>query len=102
MLFQLRTVTDASWAGETLIIDDSHIFPRRSQYGQITALGSPDLWDSDTGGYIHILGWKSALIKRQCRSTFRAETQGMIYGTETGTHMRASICKMRGKFEHKD
>jgi hypothetical protein len=96
----LITVTDASWAGETLVIDN-HVFPRRSQYGEMTLLGHPDLWDKDEG-YVHFLGWKSALIKRQCRSTFRAETQGMTYGTENTTHMRAAIAHMRGMFVKRD
>jgi len=94
------TVSDASWAGEDLIIDDK-VFPRRSQYGTIMALGHPDLWDKQAG-YIHFLGWKSGLIKRLCRSTFRAETQGSTYGTETTTHMRAAIASMTGKFDQKD
>ena len=81
----MTTITDASWAGEDLIID-SRIFPRRGQYGMMTALGSPELWDQN-GGYIHVLGWKSGIIHRTCRSTFRAETQGMTYGTEEGVYM---------------
>ena len=67
----------------------------------VTALGSPDLWDQD-GGYLHILGWKSAIIHRTCRSTFRAETQGMTYGTEAGVHIRAALSQMKGKFNRKD
>ena len=61
------TITDASWAGEKLIVDDK-VFPRRSQYGRINCLGNASLWDTKEGG-VHIIGWKSALIKRQCRST---------------------------------
>ena len=52
------TISDASWANDEKIIDDK-VFPRRSQYGRITALGHPSLWDSDEG-LIHIIGWKSA------------------------------------------
>ena len=93
----LMTISDASWAGERLIIND-RVFPRRSQFGYLTCLGDPNLWTSDEG-YIHAIGWKSAIIKRQCRSTFRAETMAMTYGTEAGTHLRAAIARMRGLFD---
>ena len=58
------TITDASWAGEKLIVDDK-VFPRRSQYGRINCLGNHSSWDGKEGG-VHIISWKSALIKRQC------------------------------------
>jgi len=90
------TISDASWAGEKMVIDD-RVFPRRSQFGFMTCLGDPNLWTADEG-YVHIIGWKSAIIKRQCRSTFRAETMAMTYGTEAATHLRASIARMRGLF----
>ena len=93
------TISDASWAGEKMVISDSdRVFPRRSQFGFFTCLGDPNLWTSDEG-YIHTIGWKSAIIKRQCRSTFRAETMAMTYGTEAATHLRAAIARMRGLFE---
>ena len=52
----LISIHDASWANEEKIID-GHIFPRRSQYGRITCMGHPDLWDGDTG-IVHFIGWK--------------------------------------------
>ena len=64
-------------------------------------MGSPELWEGKEGG-VHIISWKSALIKRQCRSTFRAETQGMGYGTEVGAHLRAVLTQLDGKFKYKD
>ena len=93
----LVTVTDASWANEKKIID-GHIYPRRSQFGRINALGSPDLWDGDDG-CLHIIGWKSGLIRRMCRSTFRAESHGMMYGTEMGVYLRAVYAELHDKFE---
>jgi len=96
----LVTTTDASWANEKKIID-GHIYPRRSQFGRINAIGSPDLWDGDNG-VIHIIGWKSGLIRRMCRSTFRAESQGMTYGTETGVYIRAVFTEVHGKFEFRN
>jgi hypothetical protein len=97
----LLTITDASWAGEELVHDD-RVFPRRSQYGRILALADPNLWDKSESGYMHIIGYKSALIKRLCRSTFRAETQGMVYGTEAGVHMRAVLAKITGQFKREN
>ena len=68
----LVTITDASWANGVLIIDEK-MLPRRSQYGRISCFGSSELWYGDKGG-VHIISWKSGLIKRRCRSTLRAET----------------------------
>jgi hypothetical protein len=90
----MLTVNDASWAGETKIVDD-RVFPRRSQMGVITLLASPDLLEGQEG-YIHIIGWSSKMIKRVCRSTMQAETHGMVRGTETGFRLRAAIADMRG------
>ena len=53
-------------------------------------------------GGVHFISWKSALIKRQCRSTFRAETQGMSYGVENGAYLRAVLTQLDGKFEYDD
>eukprot|EP00973_Karenia_brevis_P001029 141375-Karenia_brevis.AAC.1 len=69
----LITCTDASWANDTKY-ESNKVFTRRSQYGRINLLGDPKLWTEDVG-HVHFIGWKSALIMRQCRSTFRAETQ---------------------------
>ena len=99
-MMQSSTVSDASWANEEKIIDE-HIFPRRSQYGRFNCLGHPDLWDGEEGA-IHFIGWKSGLIKRMCRSTFRAETQGMSYAQEVGVHLRAALSELHGTFSYKN
>ena len=83
----LVSMHDASWANEEKIID-GHIFPRRSQYGRIQFLASPELWDGEDA-HVHFIGWKSGIIKRMCRSTFRAETQGCCYAMEAGVVLRA-------------
>ena len=90
----LMSIHDASWANEEKIIDE-HVFPRRSQYGRITCLGHPDLWDGDHG-VVHFIAWKSGIIKKMCRSTFRAETQGCCYAMETGVALRAVIAELMG------
>ena len=96
----LISIHDASWANEEKIID-GHIFPRRSQYGRITCMGHPDLWEGDTG-IVHFIGWKSGLIRRLCRSTFRAETQGCCYAMESGVALRALMCDIMGTRKRHD
>ena len=96
----LLSIHDASWANETKIIDH-HIFPRRSQYGRINCLADPSLWDGEEGT-IHFIGWKSGLIRKLCRSTFRAETQGCCYAMEAGVALRALITEIRGKKRRHD
>ena len=91
----LISISDASWANEDKIIDD-HIFPRRSQYGRIQCLGHPNLWDGEHGT-IQFIGWKSGIINKMCRSTFRAETQGCCYAMEAGVALRALITELQGK-----
>ena len=74
----MLTISDASWANDTKVVvnlhGDAKYFPKRSQFGRIHLLGEPRLW-SENGGIVHFIGFKSGLIKRTCRSTFRAETQ---------------------------
>ena len=83
----LVSMHDASWANEEKITDET-IFPRRSQYGRINCLGHPDSWEGHKG-VIHPTGWKSGIINKMCRSTFRAETQGCCYAMEAGVAIRA-------------
>merc|ERR1712039_190057 len=58
------SITDASFAGEKLVVEDK-TFPRRSQKGRITALADPKIWDGDKAN-MHIIGWRSTMIKRVC------------------------------------
>ena len=83
----MLSISDASWANDSKIVE-SKVFPKRSQYGRIKALADPKLWDAESG-VIHLIGWKSSLIKRVCRSTFRAETHAMIYAAEASDKIRA-------------
>ena len=93
----MLSISDASWANDSKIVE-CKVFPKRSQYGRITALADPKLWDAEEG-VIHFIGWKSSLIKRVCRSTFRAETHAMIYATEASDKIRAIITDLRGKYQ---
>ena len=67
----------------------------------MTLLGEKSLWEADEG-YVHFIGFKSGLIKRTCRSNFRAETHGMIYGTEASDNIRATISSLRGLFKRRN
>ena len=100
----LISISDASWANdEKIVITDMEThkrFPRRSQFGRITLLGDPKLWSANQG-YVHFLGFKSGLIKRTCRSTFRAETHGMLYSTETGDYIRAVVACLKNQLTTK-
>ena len=95
----LITITDASWANDVKIVDAKE-FPRRSQFGRIHLLADPCLWNGNAG-QVHFIGWKSGLIKRTCRSTLRAETHAMIYGTEASDNLRAVLVSLRGKLGNK-
>ena len=92
------------WANDDKVVVDHdfhRIFPRRSQFGRISLLGDPSLWDGDQG-YVHFLSFKSGLIKRTCRSTFRAETHAMLYATEASDSLRAVVSSLKGQFQRKD
>ena len=71
------------------------IYPRRSQMGRITLLAEDKLWNGDKGN-VYVLGWRSAVINRVCRSTFQAETQSGGKGVEFGLHIRAGIADAKG------
>jgi hypothetical protein len=89
------TISDASWANDGKITANGDVFPKRSQHGRITGLTHPDMWNG-TEGPLHVISWKRGLIKRVCRSTFRAETHGMIYATEASDRIRAILADIRG------
>ena len=95
----IATVTDASWAGETLIIDDK-VFPRKSQMGYVILLADKKLWDADEASVMPIC-WKSTLIKRTCRSTMQAETHAELGGTECAARLRAAYADLRGLLDIK-
>ena len=93
----MLTMSDASWASDDKIVNNE-VYTKRSQHGRITALSSQHMWDGDIGP-LHFISWKSGLIKRVCRSTFRAETHGMIYATEASDKVRAILADLRGQLE---
>ena len=89
------SIGDASWANDVLIVEDT-VFPRRSQYGRIQLIASPDLWDGDEG-YAYYVGAKSGLINRVCPSTMKAETHGQLKAKGEGDHIRSFLAEISGK-----
>ena len=74
---------------------DDKIFPRRSQYGRITILANPEMWDGELGHGYYIAS-KSGLIHRVCQSTMRAETHGAIKSTGIGWKIRCALTQASG------
>ena len=98
-LFQFRTshlitMTDASWAGDTEIVNN---IPQahRSQAARLVLLAGPEAM---TGIEIdfHPIAYGSTLIRRQCRSTLHAETQSLQQGVEESWKIRAALAEMHG------
>ena len=98
MLMQRRNSDKVESSMHVETDNDARLFPRRSQYGRILLLGDSKLWNSDEG-FVRFIGFKSGLIKRTCRSTFRAETHGMIYAKEASDGVRAMITDMHGELQ---
>ena len=45
---------------------------------------------------MHIIGWRSTMIKRVCRSTFNAETQALIDSVAAGARVRTIVADCKG------
>ena len=56
-------------------------------------LADPSIWDQDKAP-MYVLGWRSTMIRRVCRSTFAAETQAMISAVGEGEKIRAAMADM--------
>ena len=89
----LVTISDASFAAETKR-ENGKVLPRRSQKGRVTVSTDPKLWDEDKSP-MYVIGWRSTMIRRVCRSTFAAETQAMVAAVGEGEKLRAAIAHMK-------
>ena len=90
------TISDASFAGETLIENGKEL-PRRSQRGRVSAIVHPSIWDEKTkSAAMYVIGWKSSMIKRVCRSTMAAETMALTSGVGDDAKMCTVIDELRG------
>jgi len=89
------TVTDASFAQETIIEPDGREKPHRTQKAFMILLVDPSITERDEAG-CHIWCWRSLTDKRVCRATLQGEAHGMLSGTEMGDRLRAIIADCRG------
>ena len=89
------TVTDASFAQETVIEPDGTEKPHRTQKAFMNLLVDPEILSKDSGG-CHIWCWRSLTDKRVCRATLQGEAHGMLSGTEMGDRLRAIIRDCKG------
>ena len=64
-------------------------------------LADKSLWDGQVGN-AYVLGWKSTMIKRLCRSTMAAETQAMLSSVAHCMKLRACIADMLGHLKWGD
>ena len=89
------TVSDASFAQETVVDPNGTEKPHRTQKAYINLLVNPEICDNDTAN-CHIIAWRSLTDKRVCRATLQAEAHGMLSGTEMGDRLRATIVDCKG------
>ena len=89
------TVSDASFAQETVIEHDGTEKPHRTQKAFMILLVDPDITEKETAG-CHIWAWRSLTDKRVCRATLQGEAHGMLSGTEMGDRLRAIIADCKG------
>ena len=91
------SVTDASFAQETVIEPDGTEKPHRTQKVFLNLLVDPDL-TTKTGAGCHVWAWRSLTDKRVCRATLQGEAHGLLPGAEMGDRLRAIIAYCLGVF----
>ena len=89
------TVSDASFAQETVFEPDGKEKPHRTQKAFINLLVNPNILTKDEAS-CHIWCWRSLTDKRVCRATLQGEAHGLLSGTKMGDRLRAIICDCRG------
>jgi len=89
------TISDASFAQETVVEADGNEKPHRTQKAFMIMLVDPDILSKDTAG-CHVWTWRSLTDKRVCRATLQGEAHGMLSGTEMGDRLRAIIADCKG------
>ena len=89
------SITDASFAQETVIEADGTEKPHRTQKAFMNLLVDPEILTKESAG-CHLGGWRSLTDKRACRATIQAEARGMISGEEMGSRLRAIIADCKG------
>ena len=89
------TVTDASFAQETVVEANGVEKPHRTQKAFMVLLVDPKITAEPVAG-CHIWCWRSLTDKRVCRATLQGEAHGLLSGTEMGDRLRAIICDCKG------
>ena len=64
-------------------------------------LADPRIWTEDEAP-AHILSFKSAIIRRVCKSTMAAETQALGNGTDEAHRVRAILADMHNSLNLAD
>lgn len=91
---EIISITDASHAADFDLSASGMKMGFRSQSGRVLAVGGPEVMSSGTG-HIHLLEWKSQVIRRVCRSTLQAESLSMLAGYEDAEHLRMVLHGLR-------
>jgi hypothetical protein len=89
------SVTDASFAQETVIEHDGKEKPHRTQKAFMNLLVDPAILTNSEAG-CHVWAWRSLTDKRVCRATLQGEAHGMLSGTEMGDRLRAIMADCKG------
>jgi hypothetical protein len=90
------SVTDASFAQETVNEPDGTVKPHRTQKAFMNLLVNPKITKEDSAG-CHIWSWRSLTDKRVSRATLQGEAHGMLSGSEMGDRLRAIIADCKGQ-----
>ena len=91
---EIISVTDASHAADFDVDKNGNKMGFRSQSGRVLLIGGPEVM-KDGKGPVHLLSWKSQVIRRVCRSTLQAESLSMLSGYEEAEHLRMVLHGLR-------
>ena len=89
------TITDASFAQETVIEANGIEKPHRTQKEFAVLLVDPAIVKEKEAG-AHLWTWKSLTDKRVRRATLQGEAHGLLSGADAGDRLRAIICDVKG------
>lgn len=91
---EIISITDASHAADFDVSASGTKMGYRSRSGRILAVGDPGVMSSGKG-HVHLVEWKSQVIRRVCRSTLQAESLSMLAGYEDAEHLRMVLHGLR-------
>ena len=91
---EVISVTDASHAADFDVNKNGEKLGFRSQSGRVLLVGGPEVMKTGKGA-VHLISWKSQVIRRVCRSTLQAESLSMLAGYEEAEHLRMVLHGLR-------